>query len=174
MSNELTRRRFLGITAPLRRWGCPLSCGPGIRCLPPGTGYVPPASPRAKLNFNLDWKFIREDVSGAEAPAFDDSKWTTVSTPHSFNDVDSFRKIISHGGGDRGHVQRALLVSQALQASGRACRPKGLPRVRRHAPGRRHLPQRQAGRPVRKRRHRLRHRHHRRACTSARRRTCWR
>ena len=37
-----------------------------------------------------------------ENPSFDDSKWTTVSTPHSFNNVDSFRTIISHSGGDRG------------------------------------------------------------------------
>jgi hypothetical protein len=49
-----------------------------------------------------NWKFIREDVAGAEAPGFDDSAWTTVSTPHTFNDVDSFRQIISHSGGDRG------------------------------------------------------------------------
>ncbi len=34
--------------------------------------------------------------------AFDDSAWQTVSTPHSFNDIDSFRTIISHSGGDRG------------------------------------------------------------------------
>jgi beta-galactosidase len=64
--------------------------------------YTPPKSPRSTLNFNYDWKFIREDVSGAEVPAFDDSKWTTIATPHSFNDVDSFRKLISHGGGDMG------------------------------------------------------------------------
>jgi len=64
--------------------------------------YAPPPSPRAKMNFNLNWKFIREDVPGAEAPGFDDSAWTTVSLPHSFNDVDSFRKIISHSGGDLG------------------------------------------------------------------------
>jgi beta-galactosidase len=64
--------------------------------------YAPPQSPRAKFNFNLNWKFIREDVPGAEAPGFDDSAWTTVSLPHSFNDVDSFRKIISHSGGDLG------------------------------------------------------------------------
>jgi len=64
--------------------------------------YVPPQSPRSTLNLNLDWKFIREDVSGAEAPGFDDAKWATVSLPHSFNDVDSFRMIISHSGGDRG------------------------------------------------------------------------
>jgi beta-galactosidase len=54
------------------------------------------------LNFNLDWKFIREDVPGAEDTAFDDSQWATVSLPHTFNDVDSFRQLISHGGGDRG------------------------------------------------------------------------
>ena len=33
---------------------------------------------------------------------FDDSQWETVSTPHTYNDVDSFRTIISHGGCDRG------------------------------------------------------------------------
>jgi beta-galactosidase len=64
--------------------------------------YSPPASPRARLNFDLNWKFVRQDAPGAEAPGFDDSAWTTISTPHSFNDVDSFRQIISHSGGDRG------------------------------------------------------------------------
>src|ERR1035437_5882433 len=64
------------------------------------TRYAPPLSPRLRLNFNLNWRFIREDVSGAEDPGFDDSQWTVISTPHSFNDVDSFRKIISHSGGD--------------------------------------------------------------------------
>jgi len=64
--------------------------------------FTPPASPRAKVSFDLNWKFIRDDVQGAEVPAFDDSTWATVSTPHSFNDVDSFRTVISHGGGDRG------------------------------------------------------------------------
>jgi beta-galactosidase len=64
--------------------------------------YAPPPSPRAKINFDLNWKFIHEDVPGAEVPGFDDSVWTTISTPHSFNDVDSFRQIIAHSGGDRG------------------------------------------------------------------------
>src|ERR1700732_3319263 len=64
--------------------------------------FVPPPSPRATFNFNADWRFIKQDVSGADTAAFDDSKWETVSTPHTFNDVDSFRTIISHGGGDRG------------------------------------------------------------------------
>src|SRR6202012_2332284 len=42
--------------------------------------YTPPATPRQKLDFNTNWKFIKEDVKGSAAPAFDDSKWQTVST----------------------------------------------------------------------------------------------
>jgi len=64
--------------------------------------YAPPASPRQTIDFDPAWRFIRQDVPGAEQPGFDDSNWTTISTPHSFNDVDSFRTIISHSGGDRG------------------------------------------------------------------------
>jgi beta-galactosidase len=64
--------------------------------------FAPPASPRVTYNFNPGWKFIRQDVPGAQEVAFDDSQWETVSTPHSFNDVDSFRVIIDHSGGDRG------------------------------------------------------------------------
>ena len=41
-------------------------------------------------------------MPGAQEVSFDDSQWETVSTPHSFNDVDSFRVIIDHSGGDRG------------------------------------------------------------------------
>ena len=77
---------------------CALSGGASAQTAP----YAPPESPRAKLNFDLNWKFVRQDVPGAEAPGLDDSAWTTISTPHTFNDVDSFRQIISHGGGDRG------------------------------------------------------------------------
>jgi beta-galactosidase len=78
-------------------------CYSAFAAAAPATGpYVPPKSPRVTLNFNYDWRFIKEDIAGAEASVFDDSKWDTVATPHSFNDVDSFRKIISHGGGDTG------------------------------------------------------------------------
>jgi beta-galactosidase len=69
---------------------------------PEATRYITPNSPRTRINFNLNWRFVRKDVAGAETPAFDDSQWTTISTPHSFNDVDSFGQIISHSGGDLG------------------------------------------------------------------------
>lgn len=52
---------------------------------------------RVKFNFNADWKFIKEDVKGAEEPDFDDSDWETVSTPHSFNDVDTFDNFMEGG-----------------------------------------------------------------------------
>ena len=63
--------------------------------------FTPPESPRAKINFNPGWKFIREDVTNAMEISFDDSKWSDVSAPHTWNDVDSYTAIISHSGGDR-------------------------------------------------------------------------
>src|SRR5580765_4861140 len=63
--------------------------------------YIPPSSPRTSYNFNPDWKFIRADVTNGQAVALDDSKWTTVSAPHTFNDVDTFDEIISYSGGER-------------------------------------------------------------------------
>ncbi|MDB6115487.1 MAG: lacZ 4, partial [Lacunisphaera sp.] len=48
------------------------------------------ASERQTLNFNPDWKFLKADPAGAEAPGFDDHAWTNVSTPHTFNDTDTF------------------------------------------------------------------------------------
>jgi beta-galactosidase len=65
------------------------------------THFTPPASPRVTFNFNPGWKFIREDVTNAERVDFDDSKWTGVSAPHTYNDTDSYAHIISHSGGDR-------------------------------------------------------------------------
>jgi len=66
-----------------------------------GAPFTPPASPRVTYNFNPDWKFIRQDVPGAQEAAFDDSAWANVSLPHTWNDVDSYRALISHGGGDQ-------------------------------------------------------------------------
>lgn len=36
-------------------------------------------------NFDSDWKFNLGDVSNAENPAFDDSKWRTLSLPHDYS-----------------------------------------------------------------------------------------
>jgi len=45
---------------------------------------------REIINFNPAWRFTQSDPAGAEAPAFDDSAWTVVSAPHTFNDTDTF------------------------------------------------------------------------------------
>jgi beta-galactosidase len=63
--------------------------------------YVPPPSPHADYNFNAGWKFLKGDVTNADQVVFDDSKWTNVSAPHTYNDVDSYTDFISHSGGDR-------------------------------------------------------------------------
>lgn len=49
-----------------------------------------PAGERLTLNFNPDWKFLKADPTNAASVAFDDSRWQTVSTPHTFNDTDTF------------------------------------------------------------------------------------
>ena len=102
-TTSISRRKFLE-SAAVAAAGLPVlfSASRNAFAAAPTGRYTPPPSPRATLNFNLNWRFIREDAAGAEAAAFDDSKWATISTPHSFNDVDSFRKIISHSGGDVG------------------------------------------------------------------------
>jgi beta-galactosidase len=48
------------------------------------------ADGREVINFNPDWKFVKADPAGAEAPDWDDSAWTTVSAPHTYNDTDTF------------------------------------------------------------------------------------
>ncbi|MFT4175210.1 MAG: DUF4982 domain-containing protein [Luteolibacter sp.] len=62
------------------------------------SAYTPPASSRATYNFNPDWKFIKQEIPGADVVNFDDSKWETVSTPHTWNDVDSYDEWIARRG----------------------------------------------------------------------------
>jgi beta-galactosidase len=45
---------------------------------------------RLTLNFNPDWRFIKDDPAGASAPQFDDRAWSVVSAPHTYNDVDTY------------------------------------------------------------------------------------
>jgi beta-galactosidase len=64
--------------------------------------FSPPAnSPHNIFNFNSGWRFFKGDVTNAGRIDFDDSKWAEVAAPHTYNDVDSYTDIISHGGGDR-------------------------------------------------------------------------
>lgn len=48
------------------------------------------AGGRLTLNFDPDWKFVKADPAGASSADFKDGGWTTVSLPHTYNDVDTF------------------------------------------------------------------------------------
>lgn len=56
--------------------------------------YAPPASRRAKYNFNPGWKLHVGDPAGAQEPSFDDSAWQDVTLPRAWNEDDAFRKDI--------------------------------------------------------------------------------
>ena len=89
---------------------CPLLVGLLAQAVRAADRYAPPSSPRATYSFNADWKFERAaqpdaDLPNFQAVDFSDAAWATVSTPHSFNDVDSFRKLIIHAKGDQGVYQ---------------------------------------------------------------------
>jgi beta-galactosidase len=49
--------------------------------------YTPPAL-RQQVDLNVGWKFNKGDVTGAQATGFNDSSWSTVNTPHTWNAVD--------------------------------------------------------------------------------------
>jgi len=57
----------------------------GALCL-----ILPAVAQRVTLNFNPDWKFIKADPANAQEEAFNDSGWTNVSAPHTYNDTDTF------------------------------------------------------------------------------------
>jgi beta-galactosidase len=43
---------------------------------------------RRTIPLAADWRFLRADAAGAEAPDFDDRKWTRVTVPHTWNAKD--------------------------------------------------------------------------------------
>ena len=61
-----------------------------------------PAKPgvRQRLLIDLNWKFIKSDVKGAEEPKFNDSDWRTLNLPHDWSIEGEFREdAISKGPG---------------------------------------------------------------------------
>lgn len=61
---------------------------------------IHPTAPRQKLCFNAQWRFIKEDIQGAEAVDCDDTNWECVGAPHTYNETDTFDdwSPASHGG----------------------------------------------------------------------------
>jgi beta-galactosidase len=103
--NSNSKSIYQGFLLKLKSFPLALSCVIlGLSC-PILNGqtnrFQPPASPRAIYNFNPDWKFNFGDTTGADQPGFDDSAWSAVSLPHTWNETDSYRAYISHSGGDQ-------------------------------------------------------------------------
>jgi beta-galactosidase len=49
-----------------------------------GWALYTPSRTRTVLPINKTWKFIKQDVSGAQAAGFNDGAWSSVNLPHSF------------------------------------------------------------------------------------------
>ena len=58
---------------------------------------APPPSRDHRL-FDFDWRFRAGDVTGAEAPAFDDGSWEKVDLPHDFMIEGKGQNIVVPGG----------------------------------------------------------------------------
>ena len=51
--------------------------------------YVPPPNPRQDINLDANWRFIQSDAgTNAVAPGFDDSSWTNLNLPHTWDIAD--------------------------------------------------------------------------------------
>ncbi len=46
------------------------------------------AASRSDIKLDEQWKFIRQDVADAAATNFDDSSWSSVNVPHTWNNMD--------------------------------------------------------------------------------------
>lgn len=71
-----------------RRWRCkaPLILA---ACCQFALALASPAEDRLVLNFNPHWKFLKADAAATNSN-FNDASWTDVSTPHTYNDIDTF------------------------------------------------------------------------------------
>jgi beta-galactosidase len=85
MTGSPSRRQVLG--------GAAAGVLASLAVIPPAgsasaaTTYTAP-DPRVWIHLNSGWRFIRSDVAGAQTPAFNDSGWTSVTTPHTWNAAD--------------------------------------------------------------------------------------
>jgi beta-galactosidase len=70
--------------------------------------------PRQAQTLNAGWQYAPGPIQGAEAPTFDDSDWTTVHLPHTWNAEDAFDEDdLSYRRGV-GWYRRSLTVADSL------------------------------------------------------------
>jgi beta-galactosidase len=56
-----------------------------VLCLAIVVGRAAPVPVRATTQFDTDWRFLKADATGAEAPDFDDASWRSLSVPHDWS-----------------------------------------------------------------------------------------
>ena len=56
-----------------------------VLCLAIVVGRAAPVPVRATTQFDTDWRFLKADATGAEAPGFDDASWRSLSVPHDWS-----------------------------------------------------------------------------------------
>lgn len=54
-----------------------------------GEAYAAPVDPRLSIDLSKGWKFIRQNVTGAQATSFNDTSWSSVNVPHTWNNLDA-------------------------------------------------------------------------------------
>jgi beta-galactosidase len=54
-------------------------------CIATVAGYAAPRPARSTTPFDGDWRFLKADAPGAEAPGFDDVSWRALSVPHDWS-----------------------------------------------------------------------------------------
>lgn len=58
------------------------------------------AGRRVRMSIDFDWKFFKEDISGAEKVTFNDSDWESVNIPHDWSIEGPFAKNNPSGRGE--------------------------------------------------------------------------
>src|SRR6516162_1831181 len=53
---------------------------------------------RSTVPFDKDWRFLKDDVAGAERPDFDDGAWRKLDVPHDWSIEGSFDQKNPTGG----------------------------------------------------------------------------
>src|SRR5687768_16884111 len=66
-------------------------------CIALLTSFYTPGQtgPRAKYNFNTDWKVNTGDIKGADSFSFNDADWKKVTLPYAWNEDEAFKKDIA-------------------------------------------------------------------------------
>ncbi|MBD1937756.1 glycoside hydrolase family 2 TIM barrel-domain containing protein [Microcoleus sp. FACHB-68] len=72
------------------------------------------AGPRSRVSLNNSWKFLREDVKGAELPRYNDAGWSVVNLPHTWNAEDAFDEVPGYYRG-AGWYRKTLEIDSNLK-----------------------------------------------------------